>query len=900
MYKFYISRHLPFWGYNTENKPSPKVLGEFVNTMEQVEKIGISNITPFGLTLTCGINDIKYIKIENTNNGEVKYYFIDSIQQITTNTSYYVYNCLLDVFCTYTMQFINDNIDKELIFLRQDQYDEKCLQLDDTFINSIPKIYESFEFEKKLYNYDEKEKIWYGNNAGIYENGDLVNANKYFVFSNGSNGGYRFYPVMSNARDVDFNYNDLKPTNKILYEKIFSYGRRRNYIDDIDEEIVDIESELNKKIFDAYNNNKVVKFQFRHLRKDGHVTDIWAENLWRDIPNVAIGALPKDFYTSVYMGEHRGLGIRYMDVYMTYNGQEYWSRKLPGIIVPAINKMNDVALDLIKKRVVIYETEKTTKKIKLKNSFASLDLLRKDEQYINKFVGIYYLPHILNFDYKWFNFDKDNTYLYIEIPSKGKDIDNYDVYSYELSNIENKLNNSTFSTPYLLKYILIKYYGNFINSEYRYNNNHNIYIFGKLIFTDTCNIISKENKLLSLENSIISWPYQLPYGVSTYEQYLKANREVTDTSFAIEHQKYSRNFAMGLFNGIYNHFDNAAQTFTNTTGNALKGNVGGIVKDIGKGVSQQNKNIINTVSSLVFAGQDFDNMKNKIRAQYSQAQKTMGNNIINSGMQSASLIKYYDSELGEQTQFEGVEIAKLSKESLININNIIFFYGYLLPNKSTFNKKFTELLQSEKEFIFLQVDATLLELRANLIINSNITNDIYTLIKEQLENGIRIWNKDNIYELPVYDNNMVWPNQPNPDDIYEPKPPVDNDITSYTIEGELWTNHCAIEGQSVNLSIVISPDTEQLGIAWTSYKGAACMDQESYLFDEGIRKVKINFALEQCKGDGIIDNKRIAILTNDKLKNNITLYIPKNIGYVLWNPFTREPAKGDNITIYEQ
>ena len=331
-------------------------------------------------------------------------------------------------------------------------------------------------------------------------------------------------------------------------------------------------------------------------------------------------------------------------------------------------------------------------------------------------MGIFYLPHFLNFDAQRLNYKGD--YVYLNINPQTDNIGLFKIYEYQLSNITDKLNNPTYSTEYFLRYLNIKYYGNNINAEYRTNNQHNIFIGGKLFFTDTANIICKSNEYISLSSSIINYPYQLPIGVDTYEQYVKANRNVVETGFNVARKEQQLSFAKSIVGGVVGGVASATKI---GTGNVIGGVAGAISGAINLGFD-----IFNQFQGL-------DNQEAQIRAQYQQANNTMGNEIQFSNIETAALMEYYNDNT--QEQYEGVEVCELEKNVLTLMNNYIYLNGYMLPNNSTFNNK----INNNRVFNYIQLDATLLQNQLNIIYDDKkYNNDIYQMIKEQLIAGIRI------------------------------------------------------------------------------------------------------------------------------------------------------------------
>lgn len=866
MYKFRVSKVAPFWARNNENKPNQTIFTNWLNTnMEEVPNLPIHFINFTSFTMNGTYNDIKYIEITNTqDNNDVRYYYVDAIELDAGNNTY-KYRGVIDVYTSYTLKFINDNINNEFVFLRQHEYDKRCLQIRDSYLDELPKIYTSYYFKKTLFNKDETNNVWYNSEIGLKDNGDLINANKYYVFKDGVNGGYTFYPILSNTLNVEVFY---KQREKETLKSDLNYwnGRAGGY------DRVEISDEVNNSVVEGYKNNDIVEFLFRPLQNNGtRFRD------WKVIPNVPYGTLPIDIKTNSDQWNEAGAGIKQASFDLYLLGNNIYHYRSGNCLVWDHSKQWERCVEFRALRVRVYKASVKWNSATVKNSLTGLEILRKQEGNINKFLGIYYLPHFLNFDAQRLNF-KDG-YVYLNINPQIDNIGLFKIYEYPLSNITDKLNNSSYSTEYLLRYLNIKYYGNNINAEYRTNNQHNIYIGGRLFFTDTANIICKSNEYVSLNNSIISYPYQLPIGVDTYEKYVQANRNITETGFNIARKQKDLAFAKTLTNGIVDFATGGAKA----AGKALSGDISGAVS---AGV--------NTVMGGVNMGfdiagqfQGLANQEAQIRAQYQQANNTMGNEIQYSNIETAALMDYYNDET--QEQYEGVEVSELEKNVLKLMNNYIYLNGYMLPNNNTFNNK----INNDRVFNYIQLDATLLQNQLNIKYDEKkYNNAIYQMIKEQLLSGIRIWNKID-EQLPVYDDNEDWPNQPDYErpEIPKPQPPKPQPPIQYQdikISDALYPNTCGNYTNSSYLSISLL--NNNIGISYTK-QGETCSNQTGILYDLENYNIVFNNV------NGSADYDVIILKTNVDLSKDITLKF-NNKKILLWDAINRKELESiEGLTI---
>lgn len=726
----------PFWSLNDENKPSNKLFNEFISSMESIDYLFV-NENNFGtLTIKCSYDGYKYFEITSDNNKY--YYFVDSINYI--DTSGYEYILKLDIYSTFTRKFIYDNIDIPVTSMRTHTYKPECLEFNDSLIDSVPKIYNSYHFVKSLYPVT-NDNIWYSQNIGIQNPG--CNANKYFVFKSGVNDGYSFYPILSESNNVTVYLRKYVPTT--LY-KSYTFKNIRYKSDDI----VSIPSSLNNDVNKAYSSGRVVKWYYREVgtRYEFPADKPYLGN-WKEIKNTPFGIRAIDLKVETDYWKNAGEGLRAGRWTVYLLGNQIYEYKHTNYTSSAFSKIEDLCKNYEFKVEIYNSTSTYESKISL-NSFEKLTEFRKKQENINKFLGVYYLPHLLNFK----EINQKDGYIYININPTGEHIDFFKIYQYDLSGIVDKLNNPTPSTPYILKYYDIKYFGNKINIEYRLNEQLAVYLGTKIYFTDVCSIVSKSSDYLSLSDSTISYPYQLPIGVDTYEQYVKANRNVTETSFSIEREKYNLNFASQLFSSIISPFKDIA----NIAGNLLDGDIGGVTSAAGNMIS----GYANRGFQWASLSQGIKHQEQQIRAQYQQQQMTRGNQIQFSSIKDAALTEYYDSN-GEQ--FEGVESIDLDTSTITLINNIIYLYGYYCPTATTLK----ELLNESRIFNWVQIDTTLLSQHINITYDSRfINNNVYMLIMNELSNGVRIWNEENTINIPEYSDNDNWLPQPTPPASPEP------------------------------------------------------------------------------------------------------------------------------------
>ena len=728
MWKYYISTNKPWWSLNDNNKPNLEIFKKWEqDNLVEIDYLFINTLDPYSISINSTYNNIQYLKIVDINDStNTRYYYINSIELIDTNS--YKYNMVVDIYTSYTLPLIYNNYNKLFTFLRVMNYQHKCLEYTDNILEEIPKIYTKYYFRKLLFN--NSGEWWYNNYFGI-KNCD-VNVNRYYVFNDGVGGGYTFYPIMSKNSTPSItqkNYTQGSLINTYTFKNTLYNGELTR----------DIPQELNIALNDAYSSNKIIKWYASNVSKTFiFPSETIILNGYSEIKNVPFGIKPIDFNFNVDIGNSGGAGLKYINSQVFMLGQEIIYKSYSNLTVAAFDEIKKIPRD-VNFKVEIYNVNTSGKVEKtLNNTIDKLEELRNTDEKANKFVGIFYLPHLLNF--KKVNIDPNN-YLYITIDPKGEYIEPYPIFEYLLSGIEDKLNNTSYSTPYLLKWLNIKYYGNNINTEYRLNYQNRVYITGLMLFTDSLNIVSKTDDLLSLNDSIISLPYQLPTGIDTYLNYVKANRNSTNTSFQLAKQEANIKFNQSIIGGVNNWINSGVSA----VGSVLSGDIAGAASSAVSGITNWS-NVAFDLQSQVF---NMKKMINNIRAEYTDKRNTLGTQILFSTISDASLITYYNDSTSDQ--YEGVELLDLDPSILSIINNYLLLNGYFLPHNTSFN----EAINNDRKFNFIQLDNTIINENINLNIPQLITNDILAIVKEMLVNGIRIWNIEDI-TIPNYNTDEEW------------------------------------------------------------------------------------------------------------------------------------------------
>lgn len=738
---FFYSAERPFWTLNNNNYPNKEIFANFDDRMIPDKNLKINEIDIFRGEIICKNSNIKYIKIME-DSVHTKYYYVNKTDFILSQ-GVYRYQVILDIYATYTIQFLTTNETKKLSFLRTHDWNNEILQIQDNILYSFPKILESTTFKKSVFNHDKENDIWYNNELGLKANqDDLLNANKYYVFKDGINGGYTFFPILSKTSATTI-FKAIKiPDPNSKQELFFENGSYKRWKEKR-VEVRNFTGEQVKLIQEAYSNGGVVEYWTQRV-----IDDLLSTTLtpYDTKLKTKYGTFPKDVSVNIdqYVQTAGFAASNHEISILGTTDYKYW---IDGITMPNYNQTWDNLKKAFRIKCIIYTKylENSWTKYEVNNSIVELEKLRATEKYANKFLGIFYLPHLLN----WRDTFIEDGKIQLVFDPRGANLEQFKIMSYESLNIEG-LNNTYSAYPYLYNFSKVKYYNNEINIAFRLNDSNAIYLSGLSIFANSGTIIAKNNDLIPLSESIINYPFMLPIGVDNYINYVLANRGTTDTGMDIKRQEAS-NAIGGAIGGAFMGVASAGMS-------AASGNVAGAAMSGIKAIGGAATGIMGQLNGL-------KNQEAQIRNQYENVKNTTGNSINMSSTIDASFLNYYDnqSEIGEQ--FEGVEIQTLTPNTMALLNNYIYLNGYSYPHFSNFKEK----IYNERPFNFIQLDSLLIEENINFLVDYEITPDILEMIKNQLTAGLRIWNQKEA-TLPDIDDVPV-PDIPDPDRPIIPPPP---------------------------------------------------------------------------------------------------------------------------------
>lgn len=168
-YKAYITESSIFWTKNSVDKPTKDNFDLIMRTAEWVD---LGNVTPnfinqFNGSIVVDKDTYTYLKLHNTETGEVKYYSVDRVNKVLNNG--FIIDITLDVFTTYTINIYNRKMDtwpvkvnrSTAYCLASDYYSK--LQKDDLItLPNIPKLHQNNNKVMAL-SFGCKEYSWHTN-----------------------------------------------------------------------------------------------------------------------------------------------------------------------------------------------------------------------------------------------------------------------------------------------------------------------------------------------------------------------------------------------------------------------------------------------------------------------------------------------------------------------------------------------------------------------------------------------------------------------------------------------------------------------------------------------------------------------------------------------------------------
>lgn len=759
MFIYKLSKAPIFWNGENENKPSLSYFNNYIKDMVPAEGININFDSFFSGTTTLPTKDYKYLSIYDDETNETKYFFIKSISRILKYA--YVLDLELDIYTTYVIDFLEKNRETDFMINRSHLLDDKSIQLNDELLDSVPLVYDSIEAIKIKYPRleNKNETYFYNEKTYIkYNNTDIRNGNKYYVFNDGDAGSYTFLPILTDFNNLVEIGKEKEEPGDIIHTDDFSAQTNKNW----EISTVEHKAKIDTILKDAYENNKIIKWFYKDyiVKIESTADDINNPNNWKYVE-----FFPSfNTYTANFTRPNTNdwwwivAGTMYDTRYDSYLNGIFLFNNLVRTDYSTIGNLNrpgkpdKIGFNFQQIRIEIYNRKPTkTNKFNIElvnNSLEKLEKIKFSQEWSNKFLGIYYLPNIINMD-RDFRFQKliESNTLYFSLKPNGNIIRDVKLLEIDFSPI--KYNNPTISNINILKYLKVKYYDNNISVALRLHDKK-LVLGGILQFSQNGYLISKA-PLLSLSNSIIGYGYQLPSSTDEYKNYVNANMNSADNSYRIAKQEMQMGIASSAVNMGFDGISNMG-TAASAMGGGDLGKVASSVSSTYQGLFNGGMNIANQVLKK-------KNMEKTMRAQYADKKNQLGNTISPSNISDSCLVYYND----DKDYYESLEVNNLSKSSVIMLNNIIFLYGNFLPQLAKL-KTFLDI--DFNGFRYIEFDGGYL---AMWLKQQNFELNVISLIIGELTSGVRIWDK-----VPVLEDYVNPPIPPNPPPVNPPIPPPIN------------------------------------------------------------------------------------------------------------------------------
>lgn len=819
-----------FWNVN-DNVPSKVAFEKYKSKMlldnNNTLKVNFKNYNE--VEVVARDKDIKYIWV-NHNNVDY-FYYVNSISKVLSGG--YVLNCSLDIYTTYMIKFIEDmkTNNQEVEIIRSHKFDDKSGQFDDEQLQNAFIEYDSIQSNNYIYNKQEvgPDKYWYNEDL-IIKNPDF-NANKYYVFSEGENGNYTFIPVIKRNEKVTIFRKqptpDATPSETFIYLPntfgAFSWNGDNRFVrcKDINGRTYS-QIEIDEKIRNAYATGKKVVYQLRNQRKELQNMEFWFDNLynfneintpytWYSIKSGTGSKLPSSFSFKNWNHYDGRVGrddyatplldnIEIKDTLQGYNrGSSFFQQ------FDDKSKRLGSILSMCMIKILIYDVNsKFSQPEEVDNYRSVLESMKFSQQYSNKFVGLFYLPNILsvdsNINVKKFEFSprpnsavEPHNLLVLNLDAEGINIRNFPIFQWSYDKRWWLLNNSNITSKNILKFVGVNYYNNIIDPSVRsssfYEGGNTLYLGGYFFFTSNGILISKP-PLLSLQNSIINFPYQLPSGTDDYINYVNATKNSADTSYNITKQNAIKDATFGAVSGVTQILGGVGKIMNPLNIINPAGMLGGIGQAI-QGGTNIAKSITDGVMGVVQKEQ-------QMRAKYADKNNQLGNQLAPANAIDAMWSVYNNSI----EQFEMVEVKNLTEHSLKSLNNIITLYGEFYPRIENINNVWNVEGVEQSKYRYLSLSSSYLD-KIYYRYGANIPLEYRETIISLLGNGLRFWDVEHPFFNDWEGDVPTSPDNPNNQGEVIPKPPVN--VQEVVIPADIkfiFPSSASIQSGSVSNDIV--------------------------------------------------------------------------------------------------
>ena len=729
-----------WWNNEGEDFPTLKLLNEFnASFKDSIYKLNFVNQFTAQVKVKSEDMNISAFKIESSDNFDNQIYIIKSIDRKTSD-GIVILNLVVDVFSTYGYKLLE--LPNRFLTKRTHKFNKLSFQMEDNLLNSLPIYYDKNLIVEKRYKSldginDAAAKInviseTLGNFITDFQSN--INSNIYYVFGRSVNSAndttkYTLLPYMGDSAKLYL----PKAGRELLKELLFDKNSKwEDILNDI-------------KTFEGVGYTVIME-TVPDFSPDFNINVNGSKDYNYNNPNNKIEIeTPEQIYYWDYngyssdTGMYTGYAYTINTINVNLNGYIYSGSNekiiqlnfpddtpiLPETMYPR-NSTWSINATI---RIRLYGQKRYDTSIKLKNTLTNINELLKNPDLINKFQGIYFLPNLSNFTILD---PRDITGLFkdfaaVEIGPEGINLSNFSICDQiKLNNQqEYKLswNNNFITSILFLKYFDISYYSNTKNWNYYFDfDTSSINLSGKFTFNGVGSLVSNTG-IDKTYNNIIEFPYQLPSAIDQYTKYYSSIMSTTNTGMEAQKKNYEINkYQMGM-NHMLNSLSSAPSIAGSIAGGDLGGMIGGAIGSMGS--------IGNTLLDSQKMDISNEMYYKNLGARFADVQRSQTTNFSNSAITDLSFIY---SNTGKYNA-EHVQIKNLTKDTIININNHIYLYGY--QNIGWYN--WTQLLPYEN-FNYIEFEHNEL---VRIILNEldfKVRN-IYELVINFWNKGRRLWSK---------------------------------------------------------------------------------------------------------------------------------------------------------------
>ena len=733
------TRYNVWWKNEGEDFPNLNILKE-LNESFEISEYKLNFINQFQAQVKINSSDlnISAFKIESADNFDNQIYVVKSIDK-KIGDGILILSLVVDIFSSYGYKLLE--LPNNFLTKRTHKFNKLSFQMEDNLLNSLPIYYDKNLIVEKRYEAlipnEQRAKInviskTLGNFITDFQS--LINSNIYYVFGRSVNNAndttkYTLLPYMGDSAYLYLPKAGRELLKSIVFDKNSKWEDILNDIKTFEGVGYTVIMETDPFFSPDFNINSNGDKDYNYSNTNNKIEIETPEQIYYwDYQ----GFIPE-------LGLYTGYAYTINTINVNLNGYIYSASNeeiiqlnfpidtpiLPETMYPR-NSTWSINATI---RIRLYGQKRYDTSIKLKNTLTNINELLKNPDLINKFQGIYFLPNLSNFTILD---PRDITGLFkdfaaVEIGPEGINLSNFSICDQiKLNNQqEYKLswNNNFITSILFLKYFDISYYSNTKNWNYYFDfDTSSINLSGKFTFNGVGSLVSNTG-IDKTYNNIIEFPYQLPSAIDQYIKYYSSIMSTTNTGMEAQKKNYEINkYQMGM-NHMLNSLSSAPSIAGSIAGGDLGGMIGGAIGSMGS--------IGNTLLDSQKMDISNEMYYKNLGARFADVQRSQTTNFSNSAITDLSFIY---SNTGKYNA-EHVQIKNLTKDTIININNHIYLYGY--QNIGWYN--WTQLLPYEN-FNYIEFEHNEL---VRIILNEldfKVRN-IYELVINFWNKGRRLWSK---------------------------------------------------------------------------------------------------------------------------------------------------------------